>query len=483
MTVKAPARWLFILSIGMVIVAGIAGCSTSTHQSDASQPASITPQQTANLPSIFDITGSFDQPVITVNSRRIEGQTWIDSGSMQILYQGTLNGITEIQFIEKTNYMTGALSRRGSGIFTGTVDGRSGTFDCQETTTGQLYSYGSAIRGSAHYQTTFAVTGGSGKLEGLRGLITGSTETLTSGTYSGQLGFDQEAQSLSAAALAGMDNDGVTETSDFTERSIAPSLDYFRYFRHQSEMIYIRPGNSISITLTDYIQGQEFRQWERDVSFINGTIIEETDYATSTVGSEKQSTWQFHATAPGTCLITFKAGLFGSDISSAWTYTVALAVVPEGAQVVPVTFTVEQISSQITNERIMQGASYQTNLQTYLTADSLQGIWERKDEFAFDVHLGVSWTEADSSFTGLLNGKEGNVTLHGFASGIYTRVGVKVNEFGQEFQYWIITGSNGELSNVEGMFSRTVPATTVDSSADPLYEYTGPYSGIIWFQD
>ncbi len=138
----------------------------------------------------FEVTGTSEQtkqvqdsPPVTENGKMIfQNTTYQD-------YHGTLEGKIVAKFTMEVGIPSGIITMRGEGTFTGTVNGKQGSFTTKDTGSGQMVSLDSGV-----LTIEVNIVGGTGELINLRGTYLSNGTfgaNVSKRTYSGKLSFEK----------------------------------------------------------------------------------------------------------------------------------------------------------------------------------------------------------------------------------------------------------------------------------------------------
>jgi hypothetical protein len=111
------------------------------------------------------------------------------TGTLRHEYHGAIEGTFNITFKRLVNAKTGQLNAEEEGTFTGTVDGKAGTFTFKSTGWGQWFTRTTGIQ-----TYTYTIVSGTGELARLRGTITANitaNEGKVDGKYAGTITFEK----------------------------------------------------------------------------------------------------------------------------------------------------------------------------------------------------------------------------------------------------------------------------------------------------
>jgi hypothetical protein len=120
----------------------------------------------------------------------ISGEDMISvEGTLRHEYHGGIEGAFNMTFKRLINAKTGQLNAEEEGTFTGTVEGKAGTFTFKSTGWGQWFTRTTGIQ-----TYTYTIVSGTGELERLRGTVTTNVtanEGKVDGKYTGTITFEK----------------------------------------------------------------------------------------------------------------------------------------------------------------------------------------------------------------------------------------------------------------------------------------------------
>lgn len=190
-----------ILAI-LAVLTLVAGCSrppavsteeTGTPVAPAPVPApspapTPAPAPTSTpAPFIFEISGSTEMDNKVIDSAATENDKYVEKGTRHFIWSGTLEGESVNKYSVEMDWGSGKLKETANGTFTGTVNGKKGTFTFEEFANGYMLSINSGIGA-----VSLNIVSGTGELNDLRGVISTIASFEASrcgGPYSGMLGF------------------------------------------------------------------------------------------------------------------------------------------------------------------------------------------------------------------------------------------------------------------------------------------------------
>jgi hypothetical protein len=186
-----------ILAI-LAVLALAAGCSrppavsteeTGTPVAPAPAPAPTPAPASTSTPDpfIFEISGSNEMDNQVIDSAMRENAKYVQKGTRHYIWSGTLEGESVNKYSVEIAQGSGKLKESGNGTFTGTVNGKKGTFTFEDSANGYMLSFDSGI-----VVVSLNIVSGTGELSDLRGVISSIASFDTSrcgGPYSGMLGF------------------------------------------------------------------------------------------------------------------------------------------------------------------------------------------------------------------------------------------------------------------------------------------------------
>jgi para-nitrobenzyl esterase len=164
------------------------GFSQIAPEEPTTTPTPTTPEgQTSG----FEVSGTVEQTELIYDAEPVtENGKWMGQGTSIWDVTGTMEGTFERTWYTEIELAIGRVLTESETTFTGTVDGKQGSFITRDIATGQMYSSDSG------FKTNVAeIISGTGELANLRGTITIETNLSSSGekgTYSGTLYFEDE---------------------------------------------------------------------------------------------------------------------------------------------------------------------------------------------------------------------------------------------------------------------------------------------------
>jgi hypothetical protein len=143
-------------------------------------------------PSEFETSGTVEQigALVDPNPEMENGKMTLEGNILYFDVHGTMEGVLVFDYIGVIDTTTGKLTIDGLGTFTGTVNGKSGSYFCSTASSGQITIPGEA--GETTGEQT--IISGTGELANLRGSLHGENsfdKTGMTGTYSGTLRFEE----------------------------------------------------------------------------------------------------------------------------------------------------------------------------------------------------------------------------------------------------------------------------------------------------
>lgn len=178
-----------ILAI-LAVLALAAGCSRppAVSTEETGTPATPAPAPTSTpAPFIFEISGSTEMDNKVIDSATTEYDKYVEKGTRHFIWSGTLEGESVNKYSVEMDWGSGKLKETANGTFTGTVNGKNGTFTFEESANGHMLSIDSGIGA-----VSLNIVSGTGELNDLRGVISCIASFEASrggGPYSGMLGF------------------------------------------------------------------------------------------------------------------------------------------------------------------------------------------------------------------------------------------------------------------------------------------------------
>jgi hypothetical protein len=143
-------------------------------------------------PSEFEASGTIESfaSLEDPNPEMENGKMTLEGNTLYFNVHGTQEGVIVFDYIMVIDTTTGKFTVDGMGTFTGTVNGKSGSYFSSTASSGQWTIPGEA--GETTGENT--IISGTGELANLRGSFHGEhrfDETGMTGTYSGTLRFEE----------------------------------------------------------------------------------------------------------------------------------------------------------------------------------------------------------------------------------------------------------------------------------------------------
>jgi hypothetical protein len=241
---------------------------------------------------------------------------------------------------------------------------------------------------------------------------------------------------------------------------------------HQFGEIHVAPGQTFSVNLA-YDETLK-RIWDEAPELTNEGIADKVDY-------QKVSTfqsWTFKAADDGVCLVLFKTG--GEAIESReWTYSLAVAVLPDGQTTFTGKSTLEQTLAEAYDDVTDWDNMFIAYIDhsTFVNHGQLEGQMEWTMRHYVDLRSGgVFWSRCEVTFTGTVDGKSGTLDIYKISKGTGSMWK------GQGTNISIFFGGTGELANLRGISYIDWSYTVSDARRfPPMSKTIGTMSNTLWY--